>query len=902
MLSNNNNNNNNQTLQRRSTPSQQQQQQRRILLAQKTSDEPQIANNRNIRITTQAQQKYVPSANRQAQTTTQNQNSTAINVTNKNNNRITEKNSQNQENQGQVVQSNNRVIERQQTLMKQNNDITQRTTIISNNQSSLQKNTKPSGQQQSSIRNEQKPSFMIRKTNNNTIQNKSSLVNNSSQNSNQQSQLQQQNKNTASSNTASNNSGAQKLTQPNAQNNLQSPTNPIRKYKESTNQNITSNYERSNPNNLNDQTNSIPSLSQLNGNNNQNNVSSSNSQIPSSSNLNNFRSTEQPNIANRRLTSTNAVANVSANTQNLHSNQISQNNNNIFAQITQQQSNNEQNSTHVNSYHRTSQQENRIFGSSNLQNTNSQNISESNTQQRQQNNQIQSSQLRTQISNPLSYSSLASQLANLRGNNPQRDNIQNTVNAQPRQVRQTINTDSNPTLSQNNQASGSQRLTGPDSQWLRETQNALQSINSILSQTNNALNRADNLSENVVNTNISSSASTQARNARINPFSPSNSETNNRQESAVEEMQRDLELLSQQRRQQEQQILARQAFEDRMARANHQVRQIIRDDYRRNNGRDMSDNSSEDESKEEEEEEEQKTNGNNRLSRLNRLIRNRNQSSSSSDSDSEEEKKDEQDRDRDRGRTSLASSSVPPVRNNSNTSNVHLLNFRNRANNEAPDQSSSNNNGPSQTLAQRLGINFDMVYNSRSENPSQRPPGSFVQRLIEQSNQNSQNRPNNQNQPAQNGGVRTFRVTLPINPNNVNQRNLLEGLSSLVNQMNSSLGNLSGSINTSRLEELAQWVATIRLLQQFTQPRKLSEEQLREFPVFLVKEVEENEICSICLDEWQINDQAKILGCMHKFHPKCIDDWLKEKTICPYCKQDQIQFFSDKIPENLMQQ
>lgn len=85
------------------------------------------------------------------------------------------------------------------------------------------------------------------------------------------------------------------------------------------------------------------------------------------------------------------------------------------------------------------------------------------------------------------------------------------------------------------------------------------------------------------------------------------------------------------------------------------------------------------------------------------------------------------------------------------------------------------------------------------------------------------------------------------------------------------------------------------------QQKGLAADQIKEFPLIKLKTVDKDEICSICLEDWIIGDQAKLLGCMHRFHPHCIDSWLNEKTICPNCKQDQREFFSDKIPEQLQQ-
>jgi len=42
--------------------------------------------------------------------------------------------------------------------------------------------------------------------------------------------------------------------------------------------------------------------------------------------------------------------------------------------------------------------------------------------------------------------------------------------------------------------------------------------------------------------------------------------------------------------------------------------------------------------------------------------------------------------------------------------------------------------------------------------------------------------------------------------------------------------------------------------------------------------------CSICLEELEIGSQARMVPCFHRFHPACIDPWLKDKAECPICK------------------
>ena len=42
--------------------------------------------------------------------------------------------------------------------------------------------------------------------------------------------------------------------------------------------------------------------------------------------------------------------------------------------------------------------------------------------------------------------------------------------------------------------------------------------------------------------------------------------------------------------------------------------------------------------------------------------------------------------------------------------------------------------------------------------------------------------------------------------------------------------------------------------------------------------------CIICQYEFQPNEIVKVLPCKHCFHPDCIEEWLKNQKVCPYCK------------------
>jgi Ring finger domain len=44
--------------------------------------------------------------------------------------------------------------------------------------------------------------------------------------------------------------------------------------------------------------------------------------------------------------------------------------------------------------------------------------------------------------------------------------------------------------------------------------------------------------------------------------------------------------------------------------------------------------------------------------------------------------------------------------------------------------------------------------------------------------------------------------------------------------------------------------------------------------------------CSICFNDFKINERYRKLPCNHQFHKRCIDKWFNESVKCPMCRQD----------------
>lgn len=47
-----------------------------------------------------------------------------------------------------------------------------------------------------------------------------------------------------------------------------------------------------------------------------------------------------------------------------------------------------------------------------------------------------------------------------------------------------------------------------------------------------------------------------------------------------------------------------------------------------------------------------------------------------------------------------------------------------------------------------------------------------------------------------------------------------------------------------------------------------------------------SEKCVVCMCNYQANQGLRELRCNHKFHRKCIDEWLVKSYICPVCRTD----------------
>lgn len=50
------------------------------------------------------------------------------------------------------------------------------------------------------------------------------------------------------------------------------------------------------------------------------------------------------------------------------------------------------------------------------------------------------------------------------------------------------------------------------------------------------------------------------------------------------------------------------------------------------------------------------------------------------------------------------------------------------------------------------------------------------------------------------------------------------------------------------------------------------------------EEEEEGDKCTICLSEFEVDEDVRRLPCFHLFHVECVDQWLGQNKRCPICR------------------
>lgn len=73
------------------------------------------------------------------------------------------------------------------------------------------------------------------------------------------------------------------------------------------------------------------------------------------------------------------------------------------------------------------------------------------------------------------------------------------------------------------------------------------------------------------------------------------------------------------------------------------------------------------------------------------------------------------------------------------------------------------------------------------------------------------------------------------------------------------------------------------------EPIQLMEWQIQELPIHKCTEEEaKDEMCVICIIDFEKDDILRKLPCKHKFHTGCIDQWLTRNSKCPICRAETL--------------
>lgn len=68
--------------------------------------------------------------------------------------------------------------------------------------------------------------------------------------------------------------------------------------------------------------------------------------------------------------------------------------------------------------------------------------------------------------------------------------------------------------------------------------------------------------------------------------------------------------------------------------------------------------------------------------------------------------------------------------------------------------------------------------------------------------------------------------------------------------------------------------------------RRMDSEEINMLTTINCNEEMTKESCSICLDDYVMEDKITVLPCGHKYHYNCISNWLKRNAVCPLCKRE----------------
>ncbi|OCT86353.1 hypothetical protein XELAEV_18020046mg [Xenopus laevis] len=89
------------------------------------------------------------------------------------------------------------------------------------------------------------------------------------------------------------------------------------------------------------------------------------------------------------------------------------------------------------------------------------------------------------------------------------------------------------------------------------------------------------------------------------------------------------------------------------------------------------------------------------------------------------------------------------------------------------------------------------------------------------------------------------------------------------------------ALQASRIIEAPNQQANTRIRTR-GQMRRLYQKIAR-LPQRIVGEDDNNDLCIICMSNYESGEKVNSLPCNHQFHSKCIRQWLIEHPVCPLC-------------------
>ncbi|KAI2803660.1 E3 ubiquitin-protein ligase rnf38 [Blomia tropicalis] len=72
-------------------------------------------------------------------------------------------------------------------------------------------------------------------------------------------------------------------------------------------------------------------------------------------------------------------------------------------------------------------------------------------------------------------------------------------------------------------------------------------------------------------------------------------------------------------------------------------------------------------------------------------------------------------------------------------------------------------------------------------------------------------------------------------------------------------------------------------------PRGLTKQEIDQLPSYKFKgsnDEGDQTLCVICMCDFEMKQNLRVLPCSHEFHSRCVDKWLKTNRTCPICRRD----------------